>query len=163
MRTGFDFSPLFRSTVGFDRIFDLLDNAQRVSTIDNWPPYDIVKTGEDQYRVTLAVAGFGENELNVTQERNLLVVSGEKAAGDDSQYLHRGIAGRSFQRRFELADHVRVAGANLANGLLTIDLKREIPEAFKARRIDIKADLSLPKVDTAKVDAPKIEAGVKAA
>ena len=158
MRTAFDFSPLFRSTVGFDRIFDLLDNAQRVSTIDNWPPYDIVKTGEDQYRVTLAVAGFGENELNVTQERNLLLVSGEKAASEDTQYLHRGIAGRSFQRRFELADHVRVAGANLANGLLTIDLKREIPEAMKPRRIDIKADLSLPKVD-----APKIESGVRAA
>ncbi len=81
MRTAFDFSPLFRSTVGFDRIFDLLDNAQRVSTIDNWPPYDIVKTGEDQYRVTLAVAGFGESELNITQDRNLLLVSGEKAAG----------------------------------------------------------------------------------
>ena len=158
MRTAFDFSPLFRSTVGFDRIFDLLDNAQRVSTIDNWPPYDIVKTGEDQYRVTLAVAGFGENELNVTQERNLLVVSGEKAANEDSQYLHRGIAGRSFQRRFELADHVRVAGANLANGLLTIDLKREIPEAMKPRRIDIKGDISLPKVDT-----PKIQSDVKVA
>ena len=158
MRTAFDLSPLFRSTVGFDRIFDLLDNAQRVSTIDNWPPYDIVKTGEDQYRVTLAVAGFGENELNVTQERNLLLVSGEKAANEDTQYLHRGIAGRSFQRRFELADHVRVAGANLANGLLTIDLKREIPEAMKPRRIDIKADLSL-----AKTDAPKIESGVKVA
>lgn len=158
MRTAFDFSPLFRSTVGFDRIFDLLDNAQRVSTIDNWPPYDIVKTGEDQYRVTLAVAGFGESELNVTQERNLLLVSGEKAASEDTQYLHRGIAGRSFQRRFELADHVRVAGASLANGLLTIDLKREIPEAMKARRIDIKGDLSLPKTD-----APKIESGVKAA
>jgi molecular chaperone IbpA len=158
MRTAFDFSPLFRSTVGFDRIFDLLDNAQRVSTIDNWPPYDIIKTGEDQYRVTLAVAGFGENELSVTQERNLLLVSGEKAVGEDTQYLHRGIAGRSFQRRFELADHVRVAGANLANGLLTIELKREIPEAMKPRRIDIKADLSLPKADT-----PKIESDVKAA
>jgi len=158
MRTAFDFSPLFRSTVGFDRIFDVLDNAQRVSTIDNWPPYDIVKTGEDQYRVTLAVAGFGESELNVTQERNLLLVSGEKAAAEGTQYLHRGIAGRSFARRFELADHVRVAGANLANGLLTIDLKREIPEAYKARRIDIKGDLSLPKTD-----ALKIESGVKAA
>jgi molecular chaperone IbpA len=158
MRTAFDFSPLFRSTVGFDRVFDLLDNASRVSSFDNWPPYDIVKTGEDQYRVTLAVAGFDESELNVTQERNLLLVSGEKAAAEDSQYLHRGIAGRSFQRRFELADHVRVVGANLNNGLLTIDLKREIPEAMKPRRIDIKADISLPKAETA-----KIESGVKAA
>src|SRR5688500_859295 len=131
MRTAFDFSPQFRSTVGFDRIFDLLDNAQRASKIDKWHPYDIVKTGKEHYRGPLAVAGFGENELNVTQERNLLVVSGEKAASEDTQYLHRGIAGRSFQRRFELADHVRVAGASLANGLLTIDLKREIPEAMK--------------------------------
>jgi molecular chaperone IbpA len=157
MRTAFDFSPLFRSTVGFDRVFDLLDNASRVSSFDNWPPYDIIKTGEDQYRVTLAVAGFAENELNVTQERNLLVVSGEKAANEDTQYLHRGIAGRSFQRRFELADHVRVVGANLANGLLTVDLKREIPEAMKPRRIDIKADISLPQTERA-----KIESGVKA-
>jgi molecular chaperone IbpA len=163
MRTAFDFSPLFRSTVGFDRVFDLLDNASRVSSFDNWPPYDIVKTGDDQYRVTLAVAGFGDNELNVTQERNLLLVSGEKAAAEDTQYLHRGIAGRSFQRRFELADHVRVVGANLSNGLLTIDLKREIPEAMKPRRIDIKADLSLPKSETAKIDTTKIESGVKAA
>lgn len=158
MRTAFDFSPLFRSTVGFDRVFDLLDNASRVSSFDNWPPYDIAKTGDDQYRVTLAVAGFGDNELNVTQERNLLLVSGDKAAAEDTQYLHRGIAGRSFQRRFELADHVRVVAANLANGLLTIDLKREIPEAMKPRRIDIKADLSLPQSQTA-----KIESGVKAA
>ena len=158
MRTAFDFSPLFRSTVGFDRVFDLLDNASRVSSFDNWPPYDIVKTGDDNYRVTLAVAGFSDNELSVTQERNLLVVSGEKAANEDTQYLHRGIAGRSFQRRFELADHVRVVGANLANGLLTVELKREIPEAMKPRRIDIKADISLPKAETA-----KIESGVKAA
>lgn len=158
MRTAFDFSPLFRSTVGFDRVFDLLDNASRVSSFDNWPPYDIIKTGDDSYRVTLAVAGFAENELNVTQERNLLVVSGEKAANEDTQYLHRGIAGRSFQRRFELADHVRVVGASIANGLLTVELKREIPEAMKPRRIDIKADISLPKAETA-----KIESGVKAA
>lgn len=158
MRTAFDFSPLFRSTVGFDRIFDLLDNASRVSAVDNWPPYDIVKTGEDEYRVTLAVAGFSENELNVTQERNLLLVSGEKAGNEETQYLHRGIAGRSFQRRFELADHVRVVGANLANGLLTVELKREIPEAMKPRRIDIKADISLPKAQTVDTTA-QIESG----
>ncbi|MDY6946194.1 MAG: Hsp20 family protein [Pseudomonadota bacterium] len=158
MRTAFDFSPLFRSTVGFDRVFDLLDNASRVSSFDNWPPYDIVKTGDDQYRVTLAVAGFSDSELNVTQERNLLLVSGDKAGSEETQYLHRGIAGRSFQRRFELADHVRVAGAQLANGLLTIELKREIPEAMKARRIDIQADLSLPKAQPT-----QIESGAKAA
>lgn len=158
MRTAFDFSPLFRSSVGFDRVFDLLDNASRVSPVDNWPPYDITKTADDEYRVTMAVAGFSQDELTVTQERNLLLVSGEKAANADTQYLHRGIAGRSFQRRFELADHVRVVGANLANGLLTVDLKREIPEAYKARKIDIKSDLSLPKAEAA-----QIETGVKAA
>ncbi|WP_349258636.1 Hsp20 family protein [Steroidobacter sp.] len=162
MRTAFDFSPLFRSTVGFDRVFDLLDNASRVSSVDNWPPYDIIKTGEDTYRVTLAVAGFSENELSVTQERNLLVVSGEKAANENTQYLHRGIAGRSFQRRFELADHVRVVGANLTNGLLTVELKREIPEAMKPRRIDIKSDISLPQAEP-KAETVQIESGAKAA
>jgi molecular chaperone IbpA len=160
MRTAFDFSPLFRSTVGFDRVFDLLDNASRLTSVDNWPPYDIVKSGEDEYRVTLAVAGFTENELNVTQERNLLVVSGEKAANEDVQYLHRGIAGRSFQRRFELADHVRVVGAKLAHGLLTVELKREVPEAMKPRRIDIRSDISLPKAEP---QPAQIESGAKAA
>jgi molecular chaperone IbpA len=162
MRTAFDFSPLFRSSVGYDRIFDLLDNASRVSTIDNWPPYDITKLGEDQYRVTMAVAGFAQNELNIVQERNLLLVTGEKTANEDTQYLHRGIAGRSFQRRFELADHVRVVGADLSNGLLTIDLKREIPEAMKPRRIDIKSDVSsLPKAE--KAETVQIESGAKVA
>jgi molecular chaperone IbpA len=159
MRTAFDFSPLFRSSVGFDRIFDLLDNANRVASIDNWPPYDIVKTGEDQYRVTMAVAGFSQDELTVTHEPNLLLVSGEKKANEETQYLHRGIAGRAFQRKFELADHVRVAAANLANGLLTVDLKREIPEAMKPRRIEIQSDAgSLPHVETR-----QIESDVKAA
>ena len=161
MRTAFDFSPLFRSTVGFDRVFDLLEDAARMSSFDNWPPYDIIKSGEDEYRVTLAVAGFSENELNVTQERNMLLVSGEKANNEDTQYLHRGIAGRSFQRRFELADHVRVVGANLHNGLLTIELKRELPEAMKPRRIEIKSDLSLPK--TEKAEPARIESEAKAA
>jgi molecular chaperone IbpA len=148
MRTAFDFSPLFRSSVGFDRIFDLLDNASRIGSIDNWPPYDIVKVAEDRYRISMAVAGFSQEELNVTQEPNMLVVSGEKASGDETQYLHRGIAGRAFQRRFELADHVRVVGANLTNGLLTIDLQREIPEAMKPRRIEIRAQAeSLPQVE----------------
>ncbi len=161
MRTAFDFSPLFRSTVGFDRVFDLLEDAARMSSFDNWPPYDIIKSGEDEYRVTLAVAGFSENELNVTQERNMLLVSGEKANNEDTQYLHRGIAGRSFQRRFELADHVRVVGANLHNGLLTIELKRELPEAMNPRRIEIKSDLSLPKAEQAQ--PAKIESEAKVA
>lgn len=137
MRTSLDFAPLYRSSIGFDRMFNLLENASRVQTIDNWPPYDIVKMGDDDYQITMAVAGFAQDELSVTHEPNLLVVAGQKAGEDNGQYLHRGLTGRSFQRRFELADHVKVAGADLTNGLLTIALKREIPEAMKPRRIEI--------------------------
>ena len=109
MRTPYDFAPLFRSSVGFDRVFDLLENAARVQAVDNWPPYNIERTGEDQYRITMAVAGFAPDELDLTAQPNLLVVSGQKRAdGDTQHYLHRGIATRSFQRRFELADHVKV-------------------------------------------------------
>jgi molecular chaperone IbpA len=153
MRTTFDFSPLFRSSVGFDRILDLLDNAARIGPMDNWPPYDIAKTGEDEYRITLAVAGFGEEELNVSQEPNLLVVSGSKAAEENEQFLYRSIAGRGFQRRFELADHVKVAGASLKNGLLTIELKRELPEEMKPRRIAI--GKALPKAETRQIASEK--------
>jgi len=137
MRTAFDFSPLYRSSIGFDRIFDLLENASRAQTVDSWPPYDIARTGEDAYRISMAVAGFGQDELSITQERNMLLVAGEKADEDKADYLHRGIAGRSFQRRFELADHVKVTGASLENGLLTIELRREVPEEMKPRRIGI--------------------------
>lgn len=137
MRTTLDFSPLYRSSIGFDRMFNLLENASRIQSIDNWPPYDIVKMGDDDYQITMAVAGFTQDELTVTHEPNLLVVAGQKAGEDNGQYLHRGLTGRSFQRRFELADHVKVAGASLTNGLLSIELKREIPEAMKPRRIEI--------------------------
>ncbi|TJV52720.1 MAG: Hsp20 family protein, partial [Mesorhizobium sp.] len=126
-------TPLFRSSVGFDRIFNMLENASRVSTIDNWPPYDIAKIGEDDYRITMAVAGFSQDELTITHQPNMLVVSGSQAGEDNGEYLYRGIAGRAFERRFELADHVKVAGASLENGLLTVDLKREIPEEMKPR------------------------------
>jgi molecular chaperone IbpA len=152
MRTAFDFTPLFRSSIGFDRIVDLLENAS-VTTIDNWPPYDIVKTGQDDYRLTMAVAGFSEDELTITQEPNMLLVSGEKSGEDGGQYLHRGIAGRAFQRRFELADHVKVAGASLINGLLAIDLKHEIPEEMKPRRIEISGGAPMPKTDTPRIEA----------
>jgi molecular chaperone IbpA len=155
MRTTFDFSPLFRSSVGFDRVLDLLENATRLTTIDNWPPYDIAKTGEDDYRITLAVAGFAEEELSVTQEPNLLVVSGNKASEENEQYLYRSIAGRAFQRRFELADHVKVAGAALKNGLLTIDLKREVPEEMKPRKIAIGTSGALPKSETKQIGSEK--------
>lgn len=151
MRTTFDFSPLFRSSVGFDRLVNALEAASRVEQADNWPPYDIAKMGEEEYRVTMAVAGFDQEELLITQEHNLLLVGGKKSTDENAQYLHRGIAGRPFQRRFELADHVRVESATLVNGLLTIDLKREIPEEMKPRRIEI----------ASAENAPQIEADVK--
>jgi molecular chaperone IbpA len=135
MRT--DFAPFYRSSIGFDRVFDLLDNATRVSSIDNFPPYDIAKTGDDAYRIQMAVAGYAPEELSITTEPNLLIVTGEKSTSTQGEYLHRGIASRSFTRRFELADHVKVSAANLVNGLLTVDLQREIPEAMKPRRIAI--------------------------
>ena len=155
MRPTLDFSPLFRSSIGFDRMLNALEAASRVETIDNWPPYDIVKTGEDAYRISMAVAGFAQEELTITQEQNMLVVSGQKANGEDVYYLHRGIAGRPFQRRFELADHVKVVGAELAHGLLTIDLKREVPEEMKPRRIEIATDLALPKVETKQIEGER--------
>ena len=156
MRTAFDFSPLYRSSIGFDRVFDLLENASRATTtIDNWPPYDIARTGEDDYRITMAVAGFSQDDLSMTQEQNMFVVSGQKSDDDSGEYLHRGIAGRTFQRRFQLADHVRVIGAGLENGLLTIDLKREIPEEMKPRRIEIGSTAATPKVEQRKIEAEK--------
>jgi molecular chaperone IbpA len=156
MRTAFDFSPLYRSSVGFDRVFDLLENASRTTTtIDNWPPYDIARTGEDDYRITMAVAGFSQDELSMTQEQNMLLVTGAKKDEDRAEYLHRGIAGRAFERRFQLADHVKVTGAGLENGLLTIDLKREIPEEMKPRRIEIGSVAATPKVAQRKIEAEK--------
>lgn len=137
MKNEFDFTPLYRSSIGFDRVFDLLNNAQRVHAADNWPPYDIVRLGEDDYRINIAVAGFGEGDLDLTQERNVLVVKGGKSEDSAGEYLHRGIAYRGFERRFELAEHVRVEHASLKNGLLTVSLKREVPEAMKPRKIAI--------------------------
>ena len=153
MRTTFDFSPLFRSSIGFDRMLNALDAASRIETNTNWPPYDIAKAGEDDYRITMAVSGFLQDELDIAQEQNMLVVSGQKAGEDDSQYLHRGISGRTFKRRFELADHVKVVGASLVNGLLTVDLKREIPEAMKPRRIEITTGTALPEAETKQIEA----------
>jgi molecular chaperone IbpA len=136
----FDFSPLYRSTVGFDRLFDMLDQASRVETLNNWPPYNIERTAEDRYRITMAVAGFSGEEIAIVAQGNALSVTGQKKAEEDgSQYLHRGIAARAFRQSFDLADHVKVAGASLENGLLTIDLVREVPEAMKPRRIEIRS------------------------
>ena len=136
----FDLSPLYRSTVGFDRIFSILD---QLGGVDNggasYPPYNIERTGENAYRITMAVAGFGENDLSIEAKESVLTVKGDRTdeSGKDREVLYRGIAGRSFERRFQLADHVEVRGAKLENGLLHIDLVREIPEALKPRKIAI--------------------------
>ena len=139
MRT-FDLSPLFRSTVGFDHLSRLIDAASRVDeqTVA-YPPYNIEKLGEDSYRITMAVAGFGADDLTITSQNHSLVVKGatKKEEGTAATYLHRGIAGRAFERRFDLADHIRVTGAALENGLLHVDLTREVPEALKPRTISI--------------------------
>lgn len=137
MRTNLDFSPLFRSSIGFDRVFNLLENASRLQVMETWPPYDIVREGEDAYRITMAVAGFGPDEITITHEPNLLVVKGSKPGQEQANYLHRGIALDAFERRFQLADFVEVTSASLENGLLSITLKRELPEEMKPRRIAI--------------------------
>ena len=137
-----DFSPLYRSTVGFDRLFSLLDNmGQPEQTAPTYPPYNIERTGENTYRISMAVAGFGEDELDIEAKENTLLVKGSQAKDetdeDGTEMLFRGIAARNFERRFQLADHVEVRSAHLKNGLLHIDLAREIPEAMKARKIAI--------------------------
>lgn len=136
---GFDFSPLFRSTIGFDRLARLVDTATRLEGgAQSYPPYNIEKTGEDAYRLTMAVAGFSQDELAITVHENTLFVSGKAQSEEhEGRYLHRGIARRAFERRFSLADHIRVAGASLDNGLLHVDLVREVPEAMKPRQIKI--------------------------
>lgn len=140
MRT-IDYSPFYRATVGFDRVFDLLDSATSQSGANGYPPYNIEKSGDNAYKIVMAVAGFAEAELNVTQKENELLVTGQSGQNgqDEKQYLYRGIAGRNFERRFQLADHVKVVGAKLANGLLTIELQREIPEEKKPRAIPVTA------------------------
>lgn len=135
--TTFDLSPLFRTAIGFDRMARLMDTAQEAAAAPAYPPYNIAKTGDDSYRLTMAVAGFGPDELDVTVKDNQLIVSGklkDDAAGD---LLYRGIAGRAFERRFALADHIVVEAADLRNGLLHVDVRRIVPEALKPRRITI--------------------------
>ena len=144
----YDLSPLFRSTVGFDRMMQLLDAASRVDeSAPSYPPYNIEKTGENAYRITMAVAGFSAAELNLTVQEGVLTVTGKAGKGEEpKQYLHRGIARRAFERRFELADHIQVSAANLANGLLHIELVREVPEAMKPRTIKIGTSKAEPQV-----------------
>ena len=142
-----DLTPLFRSSVGFDRVGHLLDSAFN-SEAPSYPPYNIEKLGDDEYRVTMAVAGFVASDIDITQTNNSLVVTGGQGkAKDDAKYLHRGIAMRTFERQFDLADHVNVTRADLANGLLVIDLKRDVPEALKPRKIEITGGADAPTID----------------
>lgn len=133
----FDLTPLFRTSIGFDRMAQLLDQANRIDQAPSYPPYNIESLDENNYRITLALAGFSDNDLEITSEQNTLTVKGKKASEVEGKFIHRGIANRSFERRFQLADHVNVKAANMINGLLHIELEREIPEAMKPRTIAI--------------------------
>jgi molecular chaperone IbpA len=138
MRTNFDFTPYRRSTVGFDRLFDLLETGMRGDGPDGYPPFDIARDGEDSYRITVAVAGFRPDEIEVVAQQNQLTITGKRTEDKDKgEYLHRGIAARPFERRFQLADFIEVQSANFENGLLTIALQRVVPEAMKPRKIEI--------------------------
>ncbi|MFN0024839.1 MAG: Hsp20 family protein [Parvularculaceae bacterium] len=149
----YDLTPLYRTTVGFDRMFDLLDSVGK-SEAAGYPPYNIERVDEDRYRITLAVAGFSERDIEIEAHESALRVTGLRTDGDEGRtFLHQGIAGRSFERRFQLADHVKIDGASLVNGLLNIELRREIPEAKKARRIEINTvapNSGAPKVEVLK-------------
>lgn len=150
----FDLTPYRRSTVGFDRLFDLLENQMRSNSGDNYPPFNIERRSEDSYRITLAVAGFRSEDLDITQQQNLLVVQGRKREeSPEGEMLHVGIANRGFERRFELADYVRVAHADLADGLLVVDLVREVPEAMKPKKIMIGGQPTLQAVESKQADA----------
>jgi len=134
----FDLTPLYRSTVGYDRLASILDNVTRTDGGSSYPPYNIEKTGEDAYRISIAVAGFSEDELTIEARDGQLVIAGKKAeAEEETNFLHRGIATRAFEKRFQLADHVRATDAITENGLLHVDLVREVPEALKPRKIEI--------------------------
>jgi len=148
MRT-FDFAPLYRTTVGFDRLFDMVDNSGR----PDWPPYNIEKKSENEYRISMAIAGFGTDDIELTQNGPELVVVGQKKLEEhDRQMLHQGLALRNFKHTFKLADHVKVANASLENGLLSIDLAREIPEELKPRRIEISSDARPAKLANSQIE-----------
>lgn len=154
MRSAFDFAPYRRSTIGFDRLFDLLESSAIGQGAENYPPFDLIRLGDNHYRINLAVAGFRQEDIDITAHQNQLVVSGKKDEDDKVDYIHRGIANRQFERRFGLADFIKVTDADLKDGLLSIDLVREIPEAMRPRKISIGG--SQPKQDAieAKADEP---------
>ena len=147
-----DFTPFRHSTVGFDRLFDLLETSLPSQFGDNYPPFDLVQESEDKYRITLAVAGFRPDEIEVTAQQNLLIVAGRKQDEEGSRYIHRGIAARAFERRFGLADYVQVRNAQLSDGILSIELEREIPEEMKPRKIEIGGGDSVRRIEGERTD-----------
>lgn len=155
MRSAFDFSPYRRSSVGFDRLFDMLENSSLGPNGEGYPPFDLIKLDDNRYRIEIAVAGFKREDIDITAQQNVLIVSGEKVDGGGPDYVHRGIANRSFERRFALADHIEVCGADLQDGMLSLDLVREIPEAMKPRKIEIGG--STPKHDQIETTAKETE------
>lgn len=160
MRGALDFAPYRRSSIGFDSLFDMMENDAGPSQ-DNYPPFDLIQLDENQYRIDLAVAGFKTREIDITVHQNVLIVAGKKRDDDQSNFIHRGIATRSFERRFSLADHVQVTAADLKDGLLSIELVREIPEAIKPKKINIGGDTQLgPRHDHISGDQPAAEKAV---
>ncbi|APG62620.1 heat-shock protein [Sphingorhabdus lutea] len=156
----FDFTPYRRTTVGFDHLFDLLENAGRANNNENYPPFNIERLTENEYQITIAVAGFKRHEIDITAQQNSVIVQGQKQidGNDNRDYLHLGIANRNFERRFQLADHVFVKGADMEDGLLTILLERKIPEELKPRKISIGATLEAPSDANVSIEtAPSIE------
>ncbi len=137
MRTAFDFAPFRRSAVGFDRLFDMLESSAAGANGENYPPFDLIKVDDNRYRIEIAVAGFRREEIEITSHQNVLIIRGQKGEDSGNTYVHRGIATRSFERRFALADHIQVTGADLKDGMLSLDLVREIPEAMKPRKIAV--------------------------
>lgn len=153
----FDFTPYRRNTVGFDRLFELLENTGRATQNENYPPFNIERTGENDYQVTVAVAGFKPDEIDITAQQNLLIVTGSKQSdsNDNRDFLHMGIASRNFERRFQLADHIHVTAADMADGLLIITLVREVPEALKPRKIAIGPNTAPTVIEHAKTEKKK--------
>jgi len=151
MRSAFDFAPYRRSTIGFDRLFDLLENSGLGQGSETYPPFDLIQVDDNHYRISLAVAGFSRDEIDITAQQNQLIVTGKKADDDKVDYIHRGIANRQFERRFGLADFIKVTDADLQDGLLSIDLVREIPEAMRPRKVSIGgSDTNQASIDRAK-------------
>jgi molecular chaperone IbpA len=154
MRSAFDFSPFRRSSVGFDRLFDMLESSATGGATENYPPFDLIREDENKYRIEIAVAGFRRNEIEITAHQNVLIIRGQKSEETGNNYVHRGIATRSFERRFALADHIQVTGAEMHDGMLSLELLREIPEAMKPRKIEIGGRAS---GERQTIDAPAAE------